>query len=234
MSQPAVLTGGGGPNEARIWFEGVPRLVAGITPRTKVQELILALAKATGRIGRYTLQHELSEHGPVRTMDPNECPFSADAVAVSKRGRLLLTRADLQETGSAPTPTAGTTPATPPVDSEDLRRKLAMHLVYQEQEIEYNRLKLRQLDRELAWLQLGTLDGVQLEQRLVAQAAALAQLEAAAPAAALVAERQRQTRLREERQQWEGRLQQLSQGLEETRDAALTIGAYERKTHVWL
>jgi len=41
--------------EVKVWVDGVVRVVCGITNETTVQEVVIALAQATGRTGRYTL-----------------------------------------------------------------------------------------------------------------------------------------------------------------------------------
>ncbi|XP_076819206.1 ras association domain-containing protein 8-like [Clavelina lepadiformis] len=41
--------------ELKVWVDGIQRVVCGITEQTTVQEVVIALAQATGRTGRYTL-----------------------------------------------------------------------------------------------------------------------------------------------------------------------------------
>ncbi|KAI7798208.1 ras association domain-containing protein 8 [Triplophysa rosa] len=56
--------------EVKVYVEGVQRIVCGVTKNTTCQEVVIALAQALGRTGRYTLQEKFKEYE--RTLTPDE------------------------------------------------------------------------------------------------------------------------------------------------------------------
>lgn len=58
--------------ELKVWVEGIQRVVCGITEQTTVQEVVIALAQATGRTGRYTLVEKWRDME--KLLPPSECP----------------------------------------------------------------------------------------------------------------------------------------------------------------
>ncbi|XP_070763951.1 ras association domain-containing protein 8 [Enoplosus armatus] len=63
--------------ELKVWVDGVQRVVCGVTEATTCQEVVIALAQAIGRTGRYTLvekwrdtEHHLAPHeSPVASLN---------------------------------------------------------------------------------------------------------------------------------------------------------------------
>lgn len=60
--------------ELRVWVDGTQRVVCGITEQTTVQEVVIALAQATGRTGRYTLVERW--RNAERLLPPSETPLT--------------------------------------------------------------------------------------------------------------------------------------------------------------
>lgn len=60
--------------ELKVLVDGVERVVCGITEQTTVQEVVIALAQATGRTGRYTLVERYRENE--RLLPPAETPLT--------------------------------------------------------------------------------------------------------------------------------------------------------------
>ncbi|KAL4658460.1 ras association domain-containing protein 8-like [Arapaima gigas] len=58
--------------ELKVWVEGVQRIVCGVTEATTCQEVVIALAQAIGRTGRYTLTEKWQ--GTERPIAPFESP----------------------------------------------------------------------------------------------------------------------------------------------------------------
>ncbi|XP_028307494.1 ras association domain-containing protein 8b [Gouania willdenowi] len=58
--------------ELKVWVEGVQRIVCGVTEFTTCQEVVIALAQAIGRTGRYTLIEKWRE--TERHLAPHENP----------------------------------------------------------------------------------------------------------------------------------------------------------------
>ncbi|KAL7828398.1 hypothetical protein SRHO_G00320320 [Serrasalmus rhombeus] len=56
--------------EIKVSVEGVQRIVCGVTERTTCQEVVIALAQALGRTGRYTLREKFKEYE--RNVTPDE------------------------------------------------------------------------------------------------------------------------------------------------------------------
>uniref|UniRef100_A0A671L7Y3 Ras association domain family member 11 n=1 Tax=Sinocyclocheilus anshuiensis TaxID=1608454 RepID=A0A671L7Y3_9TELE len=56
--------------EVKVYVEGVQRIVCGVTDKTTCQEVVIALARALGRTGRYTLREKFKEYE--RNVTPDE------------------------------------------------------------------------------------------------------------------------------------------------------------------
>ncbi|XP_022605123.1 ras association domain-containing protein 8 [Seriola dumerili] len=67
--------------ELKVWVDGVQRIVCGVTEFTTCQEVVIALAQAIGRTGRYTLIEKWRE--TERHLAPNENPV----VSLNKWGQ---------------------------------------------------------------------------------------------------------------------------------------------------
>ena len=61
------------PDELKVWVDGFQRVVCGINDKTTVQEVVIALAQATGQTGRYTLVERW--RNSERLLPPSECPL---------------------------------------------------------------------------------------------------------------------------------------------------------------
>ncbi|XP_062928381.1 ras association domain-containing protein 8b [Mobula hypostoma] len=61
--------------ELKVWVDGVQRIVCGVTEATTCQEVVIALAQAIGRTGRYTLIEKWRE--TERHLAPHENPLAA-------------------------------------------------------------------------------------------------------------------------------------------------------------
>ncbi|XP_078276142.1 ras association domain-containing protein 8b [Rhinoraja longicauda] len=61
--------------ELKVWVDGVQRIVCGVTEATTCQEVVIALAQAIGRTGRYTLIEKWRE--TERHLAPHASPLGA-------------------------------------------------------------------------------------------------------------------------------------------------------------
>ncbi|XP_028307256.1 ras association domain-containing protein 8 [Gouania willdenowi] len=61
--------------ELKVWVEGVQRVVCGVTEATTCQEVVIALAQAIGRTGRYTLVEKWRD--TERHLAPHESPVAS-------------------------------------------------------------------------------------------------------------------------------------------------------------
>uniref|UniRef100_A0A8C4WWY4 Ras association domain family member 8a n=1 Tax=Eptatretus burgeri TaxID=7764 RepID=A0A8C4WWY4_EPTBU len=61
--------------ELKVWVEGVQRVVCGVTETTTCQDVVIALAQALGRTGRYTLIEQW--RNTERHLSPTEAPLLA-------------------------------------------------------------------------------------------------------------------------------------------------------------
>ncbi|XP_029993843.1 ras association domain-containing protein 8 [Sphaeramia orbicularis] len=57
--------------EVKVYVDGIPRVVCGLTEDTTCQQVVIALAQALGQPGRYMLQEKFKDFE--RYMMPNEC-----------------------------------------------------------------------------------------------------------------------------------------------------------------
>ncbi|CDQ78508.1 unnamed protein product [Oncorhynchus mykiss] len=61
--------------ELKVWVDGVQRVVCGVTEVTTCQEVVIALAQAIGRTGRYTLVEQWRD--TERHLAPHESPVAS-------------------------------------------------------------------------------------------------------------------------------------------------------------
>ncbi|XP_068595651.1 ras association domain-containing protein 8-like [Brachionichthys hirsutus] len=61
--------------ELKVWVDGVQRVVCGVTEATTCQEVVIALAQAIGRTGRYTLVEKWRD--AERHLAPHESPVAS-------------------------------------------------------------------------------------------------------------------------------------------------------------
>lgn len=59
--------------ELKVWVEGIQRIVCGVTETTTCQDVVFALAHATGKVGRFTLIEKWRNNE--RLLAPNENPL---------------------------------------------------------------------------------------------------------------------------------------------------------------
>ncbi|XP_052410749.1 ras association domain-containing protein 8 isoform X2 [Carassius gibelio] len=96
--------------ELKVWVDGVQRIVCGVTEVTTCQEVVIALAQAIGRTGRYTLIEKWRE--TERHLAPHENPV----VSLNKWGQYASdVQLVLQRTGPSLSerPTSDTSERTP-------------------------------------------------------------------------------------------------------------------------
>ncbi|KAL5006662.1 hypothetical protein ScPMuIL_015468 [Solemya velum] len=60
--------------ELKVWADGIQRVVCGVGTNTSCQEVVIALAHAMGRTGRFTLMEKWRDNE--RPLPPSECPLS--------------------------------------------------------------------------------------------------------------------------------------------------------------
>lgn len=87
--------------ELKVWVEGIQRIVCGVTETTTCQDVVFALAHATGKVGRFTLIERW--RSTERLLAPNENPLKVCAIFVSMYVRMANNRlifiADFNEMG---------------------------------------------------------------------------------------------------------------------------------------
>lgn len=59
--------------ELKVWVDGIKRVVCGVTDNTTCQDIVIALAHAMGRTGRFTLIEKWRDNE--RPLSPSECPL---------------------------------------------------------------------------------------------------------------------------------------------------------------
>ena len=59
--------------EVKVWVEGIQRVVCGVTDKTTCQDIVFALAHATGKIGRFTLVEKWRDNE--RLLSPADFPL---------------------------------------------------------------------------------------------------------------------------------------------------------------
>lgn len=92
--------------ELRVWVDGVQRVVCGITDQTTVQEVVIALAQATGRTGRYTLVERW--RNAERLLPPSETPLTVLAKwgTYASDVQFILRRSGATDSSKGPTTAA--------------------------------------------------------------------------------------------------------------------------------
>merc|ERR1719510_2119118 len=92
--------------ELKVWVEGIQRIVCGVTEKTTCQDVVYALAHATGKTGRFTLIERWRNNE--RLLAPQEHPlkvlnkwgeYSQDVQFILQRSALD----GLKNTSPAPT-----------------------------------------------------------------------------------------------------------------------------------
>ncbi|KAL1131444.1 hypothetical protein AAG570_011061 [Ranatra chinensis] len=106
--------------ELKVWVEGIQRIVCGVTESTTCQDIVYALAHATGKTGRFTLIERWRNNE--RLLAPQEHPLKV----VNKWGeyssevQLILQRSGgWQGSGGS-----GSPPASSPIVAEDAARAM--------------------------------------------------------------------------------------------------------------
>jgi len=59
--------------ELRVWIGTVQRVIAGVSPTTTSEQVIIALAQATGKTGRFSLFEKWRNYE--RPLAPHDCPL---------------------------------------------------------------------------------------------------------------------------------------------------------------
>lgn len=59
--------------QLKVWIGTVQRVISGVSEATTSQEVIVALAQATGKTGRFTLVEKWRDYE--KCLTPNECPL---------------------------------------------------------------------------------------------------------------------------------------------------------------
>ncbi|VVC95141.1 unnamed protein product [Leptidea sinapis] len=66
--------------ELKVWVEGIQRIVCGVTETTTCQDVVFALAHATGKVGRFTLIERWRNNE--RLLAPQEYPLKRPTSAI--------------------------------------------------------------------------------------------------------------------------------------------------------
>ncbi|XP_031635815.1 bromodomain-containing protein DDB_G0280777 [Contarinia nasturtii] len=107
--------------ELKVWVEGIQRIVCGVTETTTCQDVVFALAHATGKIGRFTLIERWRNNE--RNLAPHENPlkilmkwgeYSSDV-------QFILQRSDQPKNGNSPDQ-AAKNPASSPQATESPKK----------------------------------------------------------------------------------------------------------------
>lgn len=114
--------------ELKVWVEGIQRIVCGVTDTTTCQDVVYALAHATGKTGRFTLIERWRNNE--RLLAPQEHPLKV----LTKWGeysndvQLILQRSGGGGNQSRPAPTSPppspSDPPPPPDRNKDIRKSL--------------------------------------------------------------------------------------------------------------
>lgn len=59
--------------ELKVWIGSVQRVITGVSASTTSQDVIIALAQATGKTGRFTLIEKWRDYE--KTLAPDDCPL---------------------------------------------------------------------------------------------------------------------------------------------------------------
>uniref|UniRef100_UPI00398F0A26 ras association domain-containing protein 8-like n=1 Tax=Pristiophorus japonicus TaxID=55135 RepID=UPI00398F0A26 len=78
--------------ELKVWVDGVQRVVCGVNERTTCQEVVIALAQAMGRTGRYTLKEKWKDVERLLTPDEKLLPSLSKWGQQAKDVQLILNR----------------------------------------------------------------------------------------------------------------------------------------------
>ncbi|XP_067913744.1 ras association domain-containing protein 8-like [Heterodontus francisci] len=78
--------------ELKVWVDGVQRVVCGVNEKTTCQEVVIALAQAMGRTGRYTLKEKWKDVERHLTPDEKLLPSLSKWGQQAKDVQLILNR----------------------------------------------------------------------------------------------------------------------------------------------
>ncbi|KAM3961177.1 ras association domain-containing protein 8 isoform 2-T2 [Aphomia sociella] len=119
--------------ELKVWVEGIQRIVCGVTETTTCQDVVFALAHATGKVGRFTLIERWRNNE--RLLAPQEYPlkilskwgeYSNDIQFILRRSDSGNNQKSLQATGNTRSPLENGEPPppyrSPPPPSQALRK----------------------------------------------------------------------------------------------------------------
>jgi len=99
--------------ELKVWVEGIQRIVCGVTEKTTCQDVVYALAHATGKTGRFTLIERWRNNE--RLLAPQEHPLKVLAKwgEYSNDVQFILQRSPLDSSKSptSPSPQKATKPS---------------------------------------------------------------------------------------------------------------------------
>lgn len=114
--------------ELKVWVEGIQRIVCGVTETTTCQDVVFALAHATGKVGRFTLIERWRSNE--RLLAPNENPlkilmkwgeYSSDVQFILQRSDQLKNDTKQQQptqpNDAPPPPSSSSLKSTQPVVS---------------------------------------------------------------------------------------------------------------------
>jgi Ras association domain-containing protein 7/8 len=82
--------------ELKVWVEGIQRIVCGVTETTTCQDVVFALAHATGKSGRFTLIERWRSNE--RQLAPNENPLKVCLLHCMNKNLIMLI-SDIDEMG---------------------------------------------------------------------------------------------------------------------------------------
>ncbi|KAB0799051.1 hypothetical protein PPYR_06931 [Photinus pyralis] len=100
--------------ELKVWVEGIQRIVCGVSENTTCQDVVYALAHATGKSGRFTLIERWRNNE--RQLAPNENPLKILLKwgEYSNDVQFILQRSDINKnTGKGASSTTSPSPSTP-------------------------------------------------------------------------------------------------------------------------
>ncbi|XP_039287863.1 ras association domain-containing protein 8 [Nilaparvata lugens] len=112
--------------ELKVWVEGIQRIVCGVTETTTCQDVVYALAHATGKTGRFTLIERWRNNE--RLLAPQEHPlkvltkwgeYSNDVQLILQRSGGTATGGGAKPLGPASPTGGGLGPASPPPSPSD-------------------------------------------------------------------------------------------------------------------
>ncbi|KAK4887156.1 hypothetical protein RN001_003427 [Aquatica leii] len=106
--------------ELKVWVEGIQRIVCGVSENTTCQDVVYALAHATGKSGRFTLIERWRNNE--RQLAPNENPLKIILKwgEYSNDVQFILQRSDINKGSTPNRGTSSTSPLCPGTPSRSL------------------------------------------------------------------------------------------------------------------